>query len=192
MLSSLFLSPRNALFFSILGRKKMRTNLDHLPTCERYKTLFAFYYVLVFLFLSGCFSYGITTKREIIDRDTLASTFIESPDPRQLDPPHGEEITFFWNLPSFSKEDSPSLVLTFLYRNYQKHIYRHPITNRKGSFAFSLLDPMYRETKGILTYRAQVVTKQGKVLATWQHQLWFHPIEVNGKELFPQKKVEQI
>ena len=53
---------------------------------------------LLFLF-SGCQKYYLTVYQEKIDKDSLASTHVGSPDPRQKNPPKGQELIIEWQIP---------------------------------------------------------------------------------------------
>ena len=44
---------------------------------------------------------------------------------------------------------------------------------------YSLLDEEYEKTGGILTYKACIVTQEGKIFKESKHQLWVNLIEID-------------
>ncbi len=137
------------------------------------------------LFLSclaflGCSKYYVTAKRELIDKDTLASTFVQSPDPRQCAWPQGEEITFEWRLPREALNESLELVIALLYSSYKEETRRYPIRRRRGTVTVVHLGQEEKERGKIVTYRAQIVTNQGRVIKEWKQQLWTELITVDS------------
>jgi hypothetical protein len=130
-----------------------------------------FLFYLLFLF-SGCEKYYLTVKKEYVDRDRLASTFVGSPDPRQNHPPTGQELTIEWRLAPEMVSEEPYLVLKILYQDYSEATFTYPIDRRRGIVTYALLDEAYREKEGLLTYKAEIFNNQGEVMKKWQQVLW--------------------
>ena len=97
---------------------------------------------LIFLFLlcMGCEKYYLSVKRETVDRSKLASTFVGSPDPRQKNPPKGQELILEWRLPEASLAKDPVLVLSVIYKNHTEEKVCYPITRRRGVVTYSVLN----------------------------------------------------
>lgn len=111
---------------------------------------------------------------------TLASTFVGSPDPRQKNPPTGEKLIIGWKLPSDSLDQELLLQLDIIYRNHSKKRECYPISQRRGIIIYHLLDEEYFKTRGFLTYKAEIITREGSVLKEWRQKLWFNLITING------------
>ena len=181
----------------------------------------------------GCSKYYVTAKRERIDKDTLASTFVKSPDPRQYACFQGEEITFEWRLPRDALNEPLELLVEILYNSsadrdlrvgkfvtasapdflsakepisvgdrgdaacqqegdddkgntplleaqsvYKKETRRYPLHHRRGTVTLVHLDQEEKERGKIITYRARIVTKQGRIIKEWKQQLWTELITV--------------
>ncbi|MEM7174568.1 MAG: hypothetical protein AAF443_01380 [Chlamydiota bacterium] len=148
--------------------------------------LLAFFILLVFG--SGCSKYYLTVKREIVNEKTLASAFVKSPDPRRWNPPTGEELTFEWRLPPEALNEPLELVVFVLYRNYEEQVLRYPVHDRRGIETFSLLNNEYKNSKGFLAYKAEIINGEKKIIKQWRHQLWTHLIKVEGESPFAAKK----
>lgn len=105
-------------------------------------------------------------------RDSLASTFVESPDPLQEAPPTGEKLIIEWYIPSKMQSDGTSLSLHVIFRNYTEESLSIPVTDTWGYYAYELIDDAFDEKKGILTYKVELVDGQGEVIKEWQQSLW--------------------
>jgi hypothetical protein len=133
--------------------------------------LYFFLFFIPFL-CAGCQKYYISISQDRVDRDFLASTQAKTPDPRQENPPLGERLIIEWQLPRSLLEQEPSLHLHVIYKNYTEKVFVYPVHHRLDYVVYSLLDQEYQESKGILTYKADVQTQEGKSFVDWKHQLW--------------------
>ena len=134
--------------------------------------LFRQYSILLLLILCGCEKYSLSVKREYIDQSTLASTFVQSPDPRQNNPPKGELLLIKWRLPEEVLKEELHISLKIIYQNHTQECLSYPVFQRRGMLTYSLLNEKYQKTKGFLTYKAELVNGAGSVLKEWQQQLW--------------------
>ena len=133
------------------------------------------------LFLLGLFcSCGkpyVEVIRERVGRRSLASTFVGSPDPLQVSPPHGQRLYIRWSLPSLVEGES-FLMLSLLFRNYTREVVPYVIRDRRGEILYSLLDESYFQRGGLLAYKVEMVMEEDRVLASWKHRLWVDLIEM--------------
>ena len=138
--------------------------------------------ILALVIFSGCEKYYVTVKREYVDRDQLASTFVGSPDPRQENPPRGQELTIEWRLPPEAMGQTLQLELSVLYRDYSHATFTYPIDRRRGVVIYSLLNEEYFEKEGLLTYKAEIVDVNRKILKEWKQILWTDLITLEEPE----------
>ncbi len=137
-------------------------------------------FILVFLFLfCSCEKYYLSVKRESVDQSKLASTYVGSPDPRQKNPPRGQELIMEWRLPRDFSHEKMTLVLDILYKNYTQETLSYPISRRRGVITYSLLGNDYQEKEGLLTYKAEIRDKEGVVIQEWKQQLWTELIVID-------------
>jgi hypothetical protein len=129
--------------------------------------------------LTGCEKYSIAIRRETVDRTSLASTYVGSPDPMQKAPPFGQRLVLQWNLPDNLLEEPPIVTLSMIFRNYTQKNIEFPITARRGQYIFNLLDEEYGYTGGFLTYKAELRDGEGTLLKSWKQRLWFDLIEMD-------------
>jgi hypothetical protein len=133
--------------------------------------------LFLLLALASCGRSYLSVRREWVDGRYLASTHVSTPDPRQAHPPFGQNLVISWWVPSSILAEQPDLVLQVIYWNFTQKTFVYPLQKRIGYKVCCLLDEQYQETGGLLTYRAQVVTKDGRVFKEWKHQLWVNLIE---------------
>lgn len=127
----------------------------------------------VLLLAAGCEKYYLTVNKESIGRHSLASTFAATPDPLQAKPPRGEKLYLDWNLPSEALEKTPLLLrLQVIFQDFSQKNYVFSIDSRRGLYVLPLLGQDYLQTGGFLTYQAEIVNNENKILESWQHQLW--------------------
>ncbi len=105
-------------------------------------------------------------------KDYLASTHVKTPDPRQACPPHGQKVILSWTVPRRILAKDPQILFHVIYNNHTEKTFVYPIRTRTGTEVYSLLDHEFNETKGLLTYRADIVTPDCEVFRSWKHQLW--------------------
>lgn len=134
----------------------------------------------------------LSVQQEWIDGRYLASTHVNTPDPRQANPPFGQRLLLRWWVPSEVLEQSPQLVVQVIFKNFTQKTETFPIKSRTGQKIFSLLNEEYYEKRGLLTWRAQIVTNDQKVFKEWKHQLWVNLIEINDKPAFTPQPAEPI
>lgn len=134
------------------------------------------------LLLFCCFScqkYYVSVTRESIDRASLASSFAKTPDPRQLEPPKGERLLIQWNL--FSQDVQEELIcsLSLIYRNYEEETINYKVDAKRDVISYFLLGERYESTKGIMTYKVEILSKKGEIVKSFKHQLWTKLIKLD-------------
>ncbi len=158
------------------------------------KKLFPVFFALAFLLLSGCEKYYVSVAQQWIDVRYLASTHVKTPDPREERPPIGQMMIIDWRVPKELLRKKPHIQLTMIFWNYTEKTICFPIDQRMGWVTYKLLDDEYDQTKGILTYKAEIVGENGSLFREWKHQLWVNLIAVKEEIQLPaseEKKEEE-
>jgi hypothetical protein len=130
------------------------------------------YFCAIAVLFFGCQKYYISIAQESINKDSLASTQLKTPDPRQKNPPMGEKLIIEWKVPKECLVQEPTLHLHVIYKDYTEEYFVYPIAHRLDYVVYSLVGEQYLCKKGILTYQAQVKTLNDKSILDWKHQLW--------------------
>lgn len=132
--------------------------------------------------LAACSSQHISISQQRIDRDYLASSHVHTPDPRQENPPFGQMLIVDWSVPRSILKKHPQIILYLIYRNFTEEVFYYPITSGGGHKLFFLINKEYEEKKGILTYKAEIVTDDNQVYSEWRHQMWVNLITLQENE----------
>ncbi len=138
--------------------------------------------ISVFLFLCACQKYEVSVSQHLVNRDYLASTHAGTPDPRQACPPMGQMLAASWVVPTDLLQQDPYLQLHVIYKNYTEEIFTYPIETKRGYITYFLTNDEFFEKKGILTYKAEIITENGEVYREWKHQLWVNLIKLDEVE----------
>ncbi len=126
--------------------------------------------------LAGCDKYYLSLRQVPVDAEYLASSKVGSPDPRQSNPPYGQKVVMEWAVPPELLNEEPRLIFNVLYRNHTQEEIIYLIEDRSGMEVYSLLNEDYRSRGGLLSYHAEIRTKNGEIYREWTHQLWVHLI----------------
>ena len=130
------------------------------------------FFPIFFLFFS-CANNHLWVHLENIDKNYLASSHVNTLDYRQDDFESGQRIIISWFFPSNLYDKDLYLYLTTRFWDETQELKICAINSRTGNCFFHF------SNKKILTYKVDVVTKEGNVLETWQHQLWVDLIDVD-------------
>jgi len=126
--------------------------------------------------LAGCSTSSLDIERRIVNRESLPSTYVDSPDPMQMSPPTGQRLFINWKLPKKEQEWPYLLLLKVIYKNLDEETISYTIGSKKGLKVFELLGEKFEGTGGLLTYKAEMMTLDGEVIQEFKHRLWFELI----------------
>lgn len=138
---------------------------------------------LICVFCSGCQKNFVTVIQEKIHRNLLASSFVDSPDPMQYNPPHGKKLYISWNIHREYNLEECRLRISMIFRNRDIKTVELAIPRKRGTIVYSLLDQEYYETQGLLTYKVEILTKNEEILALWKHQMWVNIIQLRDSSV---------
>ncbi len=111
-------------------------------------------------------------QQEWFDRESLASTKVGTPDPRQKDPPDGQKLLVAWDFPKSQFEEGLTVRAKIRFWDESEEVVEWEVERRRDGRALDF------EKKKILTYQVEVVGKEGGILEVWEHQFWTKWIEV--------------
>ncbi|MBM3207956.1 MAG: hypothetical protein FJZ57_05050, partial [Chlamydiae bacterium] len=114
-------------------------------------------------FLTGCQKYYLSLTDQKVDVNSLASTYVGSPDKRQHSPPLGQLVVMDWRIPRFILPEGPFIELFVLYGNYTEKKFTFPIDKRMGYVVYKNLNEEFVDNKGIISYRADIKLADGQI-----------------------------
>lgn len=140
------------------------------------------------IFLASCTNSRLAVYSDYLNRESLASYHVGTPDPFLNYPPIGQRLIVVWTLKKGCLRFSDlHLKATIRFRNNQETIVEYPVIKSEGTFIYSLLNDDYIKTGGMLTYQVQLIGDDC-VLDEWRHQMWANLIRIGeGPENAPQE-----
>lgn len=134
-------------------------------------------------FFASCGPHFVIVKDEILTKQRLASTFAKSPDPERVKFREGRKLIVEWLLPyEERKTEDLKLRLHLVYGNLEQEIVEYPVTMWAGFITHLVLDPKFTENKGLMTYKADIINKEGNVIESFKQQLWVSIIDVKCRK----------
>lgn len=129
--------------------------------------------------MCGCTTNNLTVHTEYISEENLASYHVETPDPLLLNPPIGQQLIVIWSIPrTYSPNRNLLLNVTVRFRNHQEITESVELTKLKGTYIYTLVNEDYLATRGILTYKIDLI-EDGEIIEAWRHQIWTELITLN-------------
>lgn len=128
--------------------------------------------VLMSALLCSCDAQRLIVDTEYVSARSLASTHVNTPDPKRCCPTTGQRLIVMWHFPSeYLDIDDSHIELTVRFGNNEEDLIDIPLEVAQGMFTYAALDDDYWQRDGIRTYRARFIA-EGCIVEEWQHQLW--------------------
>lgn len=137
------------------------------------------YIIFMIFFLTSCYKNHLYVQHEKVDKEFLASTHVNTPDPRQKHPPKGQRIIVSWDFPLSVYREKLSMILTVRFWDNRQDVLVRKIDRKRGYDSFYFEDTTKDKKKRVLTYRVQIINEDGEVVDDWKHQFWTDLIEIN-------------
>lgn len=126
----------------------------------------------IFLLLSGCYKGHLYVQQEWVDANFLASSRINTPDPRKAKPPCGQRLLIRWIFPTRLFTQNLFFHIRVRFWDGREQVIDQAIPKRLGDTAFFF-------TSSILTYRVEVLNGEGELVDTWEHHFWTEWIDMD-------------
>lgn len=132
--------------------------------------------------LTSCGRAMLTVQTDYITHKDLASFYVGTPDPRLNMPMIGQRLIVSWAVPpEFLAYDDLRFEITIRFRNREEIIEIFDISQRFGTYVYSLLNQDYIDKRGILTYKIDLVGG-GYILKEWRHLIWSELITLPAEQ----------
>ena len=138
----------------------------------------------VFIFLltfTGCTTGYIQVEKIKTEKRTYASRFANTPDPRRLNPPKGEKLYVNWSIPLEFRDGQYRIKVDIVYRNLSRETFLFPVKRRAGARIIELVGDEFKEKKGYLVYKFEIIDLDGEVISDYTHRMWVDIILPCGK-----------
>lgn len=145
-----------------------------------------------FLLLYSCNQSSLTVQTDYISHKNLASYYVKTPDPRLNFPTIGERLIVGWAVPKeYLNYENLHLKITIRFRNREEMIEIFHLSKTRGTYVFNLLNADYISTRGILTYKIDLIGGD-VILEEWRHRIWKDLILINmNLQHPPQQQLNQ-
>ncbi len=128
--------------------------------------------VCVALALTGCATTELGVRRLPLKSEHYASAFARTPNPNSDANEVGERLYVDWRIPFKMDPKDFEVILSVVYKDLSEESVRKPITGRVGGFNFPLVGEKFKKTNGFLTYKAELVNKNGEITDSWEQAMW--------------------
>lgn len=135
--------------------------------------------LLLFLFFLGCSRNQLYVHIQNLDQNYLASSHVKTPDYRQKNPFIGQRLVVSWNISKETLKEGLSLYVTVRFFDNTQVIYKRKIKKQRGILGFYFENKDQEVRKKILTYKAEIYTKDMQLVKIWKHQFWINLIDVD-------------
>lgn len=123
-------------------------------------------FYLVCVLCTSCYRNYFYVQEEIVDRMSLASSHVGTPDPKQDCPPEGERLLISWNFPPSLFEKKPTLVVKVWFWDDSEETIIRLMHAKKDTLV------LFFPRKSILTYSVQARSEDGLRIGEWEHPFW--------------------
>jgi hypothetical protein len=125
--------------------------------------------LLGFCFFSCCRNY-VSLQEQWIDKEYLASSYVNTPDKEACCPPCGKNLLIEWNFPISIFKEQLYIILSAKLSDSTVQIYKYKIPSKRGYIAkfFSYKD----FDKKLLTYKVEIFNRNDKLIERVENQFW--------------------
>lgn len=153
-----------------------------MPSSKILKTAYLLAAIPFHLMLTGCIGGYLSVHTDYLSEESLASYYVNTPDPRRWCPSVGQRLIISWTVPQqFLCYDDLHIDIALRYRNKESARQQIAITKKSGTYLISIVDDDFFRTGGILTYKIDLIGNDA-LLEEWRHQIWADIIELKPLE----------
>lgn len=131
--------------------------------------------------LTGCYKNHLYVQQEWVDANFLASSKVQTPDPRQEHPPLGQRLIIAWDFPKSLFQENLTMVATVRLWDNTQSVYRQALERKRDVKALFFANDTAGIDRRILTYRVQVFNKEGVEVEKWEHHFWTELIDIGAE-----------
>ena len=132
------------------------------------------------MFITGCIRQPLTVYTDYVNKEDLASSHVETPDPQQNCPDIGQRLVIFWALPwKFKNRNDLYLQYSVRLRDHTEISERLHLIRKSGYECYFVKNEDFFQSGGIATFKVAVFGSEG-VIYEWIHPLWVDLIEIGN------------
>lgn len=134
--------------------------------------------VVCICLITGCYKNHLYVQQEWVDANFLASSKVQTPDPRQEHPPFGQRLIIAWDFPKSIYQEGLTMVATVRLWDNTQTVYREVLERKRDGKALYFANDQAGIDRRILTYCVQVFDRNGEEVDKWEHHFWTELIDI--------------
>lgn len=132
-----------------------------------------FFVIFLFVF-SSCHRTRLDVIHKTVSKSDLASTYVKSPDPRQMDMQEGEQLLISWNIPAKVFRPPCILELAVIFKDKSEEKILKKISSKSGLFSYDILGYRMKHSHGIYSYQVKIVDASQQEITCLREKMWVH------------------
>lgn len=125
------------------------------------------------IFMTSCCYRVLDVQTQYVSHENLASFYVNTPDPLRQKPLVGERLMIRWSVPCEWTRDYPLFAeIRVRFRDHTEDRKTVIISESDGTTFYCVTGDTFVQSGGIATYKIDIISEGGEVLATWRHPLW--------------------
>ena len=129
--------------------------------------------------LSSCKKSTLEVKSEYFSRSSLASSVVDTPDPRKTGDAFGQRLVISWNVTQKEFDSSPiSLVVHIKLKNGEIVTTKIDLSKREGSTFYPIFGKDFTKKGGLQSYLVELKSNK-KTISICKHKLWVDKLNIS-------------
>ena len=135
--------------------------------------------VVICILLCSCSSPTLLVRSSYYSQRNLASTVVDTPDPRKDTPYFGQRISMQWHIPASIYNQNPcELHIVYRLYNGEEKTKTFPLEQSLGEYILVIDGDDYVKKGGLLSYLVTIL-QDNKIIAESHHKFWVNKIIVD-------------
>lgn len=142
------------------------------------KKAYRFLSVVALVLCTGCSKADLSVRSEYYNREHLASSVMDTPDPRKESSAFGQRLIINWSVPNEIFKQGPlELVLKVRLQDGEEKDTKILLKKSFGQTFYPIFGNDFTKKGGLQSYYAELLSN-GKKLAKSRHKLWVEKINI--------------
>ncbi len=144
--------------------------------CLKGKNSISIIFFILILFCGSCAKADLTVRSEYYSRSSLASTYVDTPDPNKESTAFGQRLAISWSvLPPIFEQGPLVLELVVRLKNGEEKTAKITLKRHEGRIFYPIVGTDFTKKGGLQSYFVKLISN-GKVLAKSKHKFWVENI----------------
>ena len=129
--------------------------------------------------LSSCQKSTLDVKSEYFSRNSLASSVVDTPDPRKSGDAFGQRLVISWNVTQQEFDSAPiNLIVNIKLKNGEIVTTKIDLSKREGSTFYPIFGKDFTKKGGLQSYFVELKSNN-KTISVCKHKLWVDKLKIS-------------